>query len=35
LAVAALIVGTDHLGSVGIRFDTLAPLAIVVLANKK
>jgi hypothetical protein len=32
LAVAALIVGTDHLGSVGIRFDTLAPLAIVVVA---
>lgn len=32
LAVASLMVGIDHLGAVGLRFDTLAPLAIVIVA---
>lgn len=32
LAVASLVVGIDHLGAVGLRFDTLAPLAIVTVA---
>jgi len=32
LAIATLVVGTEHLGTPGIRFDTLAPLAIVVVA---
>ena len=32
LAIAALVVGTEHLGTPGIRFDTLAPFAIVLVA---
>lgn len=32
LAVASLLVGTHHLGATGLRFDTLAPLAIVIVA---
>mgnify|MGYP000306484211 CR=1 FL=1 len=32
LAIATLVVGTEHLGTPGIRFDTLAPFAIVLVA---
>ena len=32
LAIAALAVGTEHLGTPGIRFDTIAPLAIILVA---
>jgi hypothetical protein len=32
LAFATLVVGTEHLGTPGIRFDTLAPFAIVLVA---
>lgn len=32
LAIATLVVGAEHLGTPGIRFDTLAPFAIVLVA---
>ena len=32
LAIATLVVGTEHVGTPGIRFDTLAPFAIVLVA---
>lgn len=32
LAIATLAVGTEHLGTPGIRFDTIAPFAIVLVA---
>ena len=32
LAIATLAVGTEHLGKPGIRFDTIAPFAIVLVA---